>query len=201
MPPGWITQWDQNSQRWYYVEQGTGRMQWDPPTFSPAPQGPYALPPSGTPASNVYGAPVAHQDERVLFGDTHGHSGHDKKAHKEDKDKEKDKSVGIGTAAAAGVGSSAVGAFAGHALADDSDDEVHNHYYGVTPLAAAAAAAAAAPPPLSDSAFAPLPPVPTHDADGDSISSSDRESPEEKRQELIETQGECEEELEEAYDD
>jgi len=42
--------------------------------------------------------------------------------------------------------------------------------------------------------------VPTHDADGSSISSSDRESLEEKRQELIEAQQEYEEELAEAYD-
>jgi hypothetical protein len=44
-------------------------------------------------------------------------------------------------------------------------------------------------------------PVPTHDADGDSISSSDRESLEEKREEAIEAQEEYQEELEEAYDD
>jgi hypothetical protein len=25
LPPGWTAQWDQNSQRWYYVEQATGR--------------------------------------------------------------------------------------------------------------------------------------------------------------------------------
>jgi predicted RNase H-like HicB family nuclease len=42
--------------------------------------------------------------------------------------------------------------------------------------------------------------VPTHDEDGDSISSSDRESLEEARQELIEAQEEYEEQLEEAYD-
>ena len=60
-----------------------------------------------------------------------------------------------------------------------------------------AAAPVAAEPP----AFQEPPPVPTHDADGDSISSSDRESLEERRQELIEAQEEYEEELEEAYDD
>jgi hypothetical protein len=43
--------------------------------------------------------------------------------------------------------------------------------------------------------------VPTHDEDGSSISSSDRESLEERRQELIEAQEEYQEELEEAYED
>ena len=50
-------------------------------------------------------------------------------------------------------------------------------------------------------AFEEPPPVPTHDADGDSISSSDRESMEEKRQELIEAQEAYQEELEEHYED
>lgn len=31
LPPGWTAQWDQNSQRWYYLEQATGRTQWEPP--------------------------------------------------------------------------------------------------------------------------------------------------------------------------
>jgi hypothetical protein len=74
------------------------------------------------------------------------------------------------------------------------------------PLAAGAGGAAAygaAPAgyadPYGQSAYPP--PVPTHNADGSSISSSDRESLEEKRQNLIEAQREYEEELAEAYDD
>ena len=35
MPPGWTQQWDQNSQRWFYIEQATGRTQWDPPSHLP----------------------------------------------------------------------------------------------------------------------------------------------------------------------
>ncbi|CAG5158744.1 uncharacterized protein ALTATR162_LOCUS5233 [Alternaria atra] len=31
-PQGYLQEWDQNSQRWFYVEQATGRAQWDPPT-------------------------------------------------------------------------------------------------------------------------------------------------------------------------
>ncbi|RMZ90334.1 hypothetical protein DV736_g2422, partial [Chaetothyriales sp. CBS 134916] len=34
LPPGWLAQWDQNSQRYYFVEQATGRTQWDPPVAS-----------------------------------------------------------------------------------------------------------------------------------------------------------------------
>lgn len=36
LPPGWIKQFDSNSQRWYFVEQATGRTQWEPPM--PLPQ-------------------------------------------------------------------------------------------------------------------------------------------------------------------
>jgi hypothetical protein len=58
-----------------------------------------------------------------------------------------------------------------------------------------------APPPADPYASSAYPPpVPTHDADGSSISSSDRESLEEKRQELIEAQEEYNEEVAEAYD-
>lgn len=31
LPPGWVKQWDSNSQRWYFVEQATGRTQWELP--------------------------------------------------------------------------------------------------------------------------------------------------------------------------
>lgn len=33
LPPGWIKQWDSTSQRWYFVEQTTGRTQWEPPVL------------------------------------------------------------------------------------------------------------------------------------------------------------------------
>jgi hypothetical protein len=58
-----------------------------------------------------------------------------------------------------------------------------------------------APPPADPYASSGYPPpVPTHDEDGSSISSSDRESLEERRQELIEAQEEYNEEVAEAYD-
>lgn len=30
-PPGWTAQYDQGSQRWYYVEHATGRTTWEAP--------------------------------------------------------------------------------------------------------------------------------------------------------------------------
>jgi len=132
MPPGWSTQFDQNSQRWYYVEQATGRTQWDPPAFSPPPQGPYAPPP---PPGAPYGQASGH-DERALFGNTHGghdsghgygshgdpygHGsdpyGHGEKGQKEKKDKSKDKGHSTAMLAAAGIGGIAAGAYIGHEL-------------------------------------------------------------------------------------
>ncbi|KAF1914207.1 hypothetical protein BDU57DRAFT_549431 [Ampelomyces quisqualis] len=200
MPPGWVQQWDQNSQRWYYVEQATGRTQWDPPAHLPP--GPYAPPPSGAP----YQAPGGH-DERALFGNTHGHQGHDSTpsgAATNEKEKKKDQGHSTAMLAAAGIGGVAAGAWIGHELTED-DNKSSSAGYAAAPAPAAAAAPAAygAPPPgaadpYDQSAYPP--PVPTHDADGSSISSSDRESLEEKRQEAIEAQQEYEEELQEAYD-
>ncbi|KAF2490688.1 hypothetical protein BU16DRAFT_530330 [Lophium mytilinum] len=37
LPPGWIAQFDQNSQRWFFVQTATGFTQWDPPMFAPPP--------------------------------------------------------------------------------------------------------------------------------------------------------------------
>ena len=136
MPPGWHAQFDQNSQRWYYVEQATGRTQWDPPAHAPPPQGPYAPPPPGAP-----GQPGQHPDERGLFGNTqpshdaHGYGGsQDPYAHSETKekdkegkdkgekkdndkkDKKKDKGHSTAMLAAAGVGGVAAGALIGHEL-------------------------------------------------------------------------------------
>ncbi|EFQ93927.1 hypothetical protein CFE70_010213 [Pyrenophora teres f. teres 0-1] len=216
MPPGWTQQWDQNSQRWFYIEQATGRTQWDPP--SNLPPGPYAPPAVGAP----YVAPAGH-DERALFGDTGGHQGHDYTATgKATNEAEKKKGFSTGMMAAAGIGGIAAGAFIGHQLADDSSDDEKHQSHAPPPAAAAAAAPAAAAygtdptygadpaygaPPPSDNpydnhpAFEEPPPVPTHDEDGSSISSSDRESLEEKRQELIEAQQEYQEALEEEYED
>ncbi|KAF1955203.1 hypothetical protein CC80DRAFT_536208 [Byssothecium circinans] len=214
MPPGWVCQFDQNSQRWYYVDQATGRSQWDPPAHNPAPQGPYA-PPPGPPAP---GAP----DERALFGHTQpGNASYynnpnainaypsnnqidpnagmiNDKGDKDKKDKKKDKGHSTAALAAVGIGGVAAGAWIGHELTEDSSDDEHKHTSHH-----AAPTHAEVPMVTAPVIVAPVyvteepPPVPTHDADGSSISSSDRESLEEKREELIEAQEEYEEELEE----
>jgi hypothetical protein len=111
MPPGWVQQWDQNSQRWYYVEQATGRMQWDPPVHLPP--GPYAPPPTGT----HYGGQGV-KDERGLFGNTQGHQGHDSHLSGYATNEKNKKKNGHSTAmlTAAGVKGIAAGALFGHEL-------------------------------------------------------------------------------------
>jgi hypothetical protein len=111
MPPGWTQQWDQNSQRWFYIEQATGRTQWDPPSHLPP--GPYAPPAQGAP----YMAQQGH-DERGLFGNTQGHQGHDYTQSGAATNEAEKKKSGHSTAmlAAAGVGGIAAGAFIGHQL-------------------------------------------------------------------------------------
>ena len=99
-----------------YVEQATGRTQWDPP--SNLPPGPYAPPGPNAP----YVAGAGH-DERGLFGNTHGHSGHDYNTapgapadpYKSEKVK-KDKGHSTAMLAAAGIGGVAAGAWIGHEL-------------------------------------------------------------------------------------
>lgn len=99
-----------------YIEQATGRTQWDPP--SNLPPGPYAPPGPNAP----YVAGAGH-DERGLFGNTHGHSGHDYNTapgapadpYKSEKEK-KDKGHSTAMLAAAGIGGVAAGAWIGHEL-------------------------------------------------------------------------------------
>lgn len=80
LPPGWIAQYDQSSQRWYFVEQTTGRTQWDPPS---APYSGYAPPPTGPSdpyaggrgqnagpgAYNQYGGSDHDQNAQQYYGD------------------------------------------------------------------------------------------------------------------------------------
>ena len=127
LPPGWIQQWDQNSQRYFYVEQATGRTQWEPPAFSPPPGGPFSPPPApygapgyGAPAHGApYGAPgYGHEANRGHDGGygaaPYGAPGGDYKGDKGDKEKKKDKDKSnTGKLVAAG----AVGAIGGAVIA------------------------------------------------------------------------------------
>lgn len=50
LPPGWVQQFDQQTQRFFYVNQATGQTQWEMPQH-PVPQNQYSSPPPG----GVYG--------------------------------------------------------------------------------------------------------------------------------------------------
>lgn len=126
LPPGWIAQFDQNSQRWYYVEQQTGRTQWDPPShggYAPPPTGPsdaYAGDRghgAGPGAYNQYGGPVP--------GGAYGGSSHDQNAQQyygdmkktEEKSEKEKKSSDKKNMLLAGAGGLALGGVAGAMLA------------------------------------------------------------------------------------
>ncbi|ETI29584.1 hypothetical protein G647_02037 [Cladophialophora carrionii CBS 160.54] len=171
LPPGWIAQWDQNSQRYYYVEQATGRTQWEPPIWQGSPP---PAPPGGPGYYQSYGHAMPpgvpyqqghDENQRAYYGDVRAQ---EKKGH------------GMGTVLAAGVGGAVVGALAANAL-DDSDDE-HR-----------AASAAPAPAPYGYGAPPPAAaPVPLED--NPELSSSQRESLEEAREDLEEAQRNVDEE-------
>jgi hypothetical protein len=127
MPPGWLAQWDQNSQRWYYVDQSTGRTQWDPPAGGPPPQGPFAPPPHdtrGAAGGYYHGAPAGYgtpgqgaHDERALFGNTQGYDqGGAAYGGAEKEKKDKDKGHSTAKLAAVGLGGAAAGAWIGHEM-------------------------------------------------------------------------------------
>ncbi|WQF78245.1 Putative WW domain-containing protein [Colletotrichum destructivum] len=226
---GWLVQWDTTNNRWFYVDQSTGRSQWEHPSPPTGPQGgsSYAPPPVpphpssdtrafGGDQGHGYGSPAPSYGGAAPYGaPSYGGSpapygqapyggapspygqppygqapyGQDPYAQQGgnnpygDKDKEKkSNSSGMLLGAAGGL---AVGAVGGALIANalnDSDDESK---------AAAAAAPAAQPQyggyqdPYADSSAPPavLPPT---DADGESVSSSDREDVQDARAEYEE---------------
>lgn len=133
LPPGWISQWDPNSQRYYYLEQATGRTQWDPP--QPYNQSGFAPPPMGAPnmGHDSYGGqqgqPTGYysQETTQTFQDPHGGG-------MKEVTQKTEKKSGKGGMLAAGAGGLAVGAVGGAVLAhemgeDSSDDEHHGQAY------------------------------------------------------------------------
>ncbi|KAI9373533.1 hypothetical protein BJX61DRAFT_379119 [Aspergillus egyptiacus] len=162
VPPGWVAQFDHASQRWYYIEQATGISRWEPPP-SPAPYG--QGPPPQMPH---YTGPYPGQPDAQYSGYIPGMAppGSDFPHGSNGADKQKDDKSKMLLAGAGGLAVGAVGgALVANALADDSDSEPQT---------------ATAPPP------AELPPDET--ADGDSVSSSDREDVLEARQEYEQAQ-------------
>jgi WW domain len=100
LPPGWIKQWDQNSQRWYFVEQATGRTQWEPPSVMSQNYG----------GQSAY--PPPHEGSRDMYPAPHGgqYDPHHDSA-------KKDKGINPMGAAAGGLAVGAVGgALVGHAM-------------------------------------------------------------------------------------
>ncbi|KAK5449516.1 hypothetical protein LTS15_008591 [Exophiala xenobiotica] len=120
LPPGWIAQWDVNSQRWYYLEQATGRTQWEL----------WNVPPGGAPEfQQGYG----HAMPAVPY--MQGHGEHSREYYTPGSAGQK-KGPGMAGMVAAGLGGAALGAIAGHALGDsDSDEGAHAAPTGATPYA------------------------------------------------------------------
>jgi hypothetical protein len=115
VPAGWIAQFDQNSQRWYYVEQATGRSQWEapqPPAMSPPPPGP---PAAYAGYSGYNSSPMPNDPSKQGMGAVAAGGKGDKDGKGEDgKDKKKDKS-NLLLGAAGGL---AVGAIGGALIAN-----------------------------------------------------------------------------------
>lgn len=206
-PPGWIKQWDANSQRWFFVEQATGRTQWELPVSSMVAHN-YSQ-------SNMYpsgAGPYGHQN-------TYPPTGGQYDPHL-DPDKKKDKGIGTMGAAAGGLAAGAVGgALIGHAMGDDSDSD-----HGGTTHYASQPSYAAQPPmqqqqqayadPYADPTLAPAAgELPDETHSGSSVASSDKEDVEEAQEDyqealrdgdhsdIEEAREDYQEEYEETYDD
>ncbi|KAK7897946.1 hypothetical protein LTR67_004578 [Exophiala xenobiotica] len=162
LPPGWIAQWDGNSQRWYYLEQATGRTQWElwnvPPGGPPEFQQGYGHAMLAVPYMQGHG-----EHSREYYTDS-GSGGQQKKG------------SGMGGMVAAGLGGAAIGAIAGHALGDsDSDDGAHAAPTGGAPYAA--------PSPTGGCPAAAPPTEPPHEYNPE-LSSSHQSSLQEAREDL-----------------
>ncbi|KAL8858804.1 MAG: hypothetical protein Q9178_004721 [Gyalolechia marmorata] len=208
LPQGWIAQWDQNSQRYYYLEPATGRTQWELPQPSHGGFAPPGAPPMNSHGYDSHGQHAApggyySQETKHIVEDTHGGG------HKEVIEK-KEKKSGNTSMLAAGAGGLAIGAvggaMVGHAMADDSDEEGHHGAYQQQPSYGQQPDYYEEPAPPGPRP-APLEPPPP--GDQDSVSSSDHEDLAEAREnyenasdasDREEARQEYEEAYEEAYD-
>ncbi|KAK8119134.1 uncharacterized protein PG998_003760 [Apiospora kogelbergensis] len=122
IPQGWIPQFDQQHQRWYYVEEASGRSQWEAPGFnSGGGSDTRGHDPSygGGGGGPGYGAPPPQQ-----YGGYPGSS-----PYPQQQEKQKSGSSGMLLGAAGGIAAGAVGgALLANAL-DDSDDEHKQQAY------------------------------------------------------------------------
>ncbi|KAL7800165.1 hypothetical protein V8C37DRAFT_398391 [Trichoderma ceciliae] len=214
LPPGWTALFDQSRQRWYYANRETGVTQWEAPGYiaprppmdsypseesrgsvsSPYPpaapygqmSGGYSAP-LGPPPSASYGAPPGPPSGYgAPAGEYGGYGGEDRGQEREEKSSGKG---GLLLGAAGGIAAGLVGgAILHHVLSDDSDDEERRQQY-----------AQEAPPQTvivneyntteyNEPYEGGGPPgiLPATDADGNSVSGSDRESVQEAREEYEE---------------
>lgn len=101
LPPGWISEWEPNARRAFFVETATGRAQWEPPYGPSGYDGSrgdpgYYAPPAGPPPGygGGYGGGYPQQGAVVV-------------------EERRSDSGGTGKMVAAGVGGLAVGALGG----------------------------------------------------------------------------------------
>ncbi|KAB5549512.1 hypothetical protein GE09DRAFT_1223339 [Coniochaeta sp. 2T2.1] len=140
IPTGWVPQWDEQYQRWFYHDTTTGRSQWEAPGYEAA------LPDRGVGGVGAY-------QGGYRTGGEHGYG-----YGCAEEEKKKKSSSGHGGMLLGAAGGLAAGALLSNALHDDSDE------YRSYPQGA----------PVQAPAYA------------ESVSSSDRESLEEARQEYAE---------------
>ncbi|KAL8940794.1 MAG: hypothetical protein Q9216_002620 [Gyalolechia sp. 2 TL-2023] len=211
LPPGWISQWDPNSQRYYYLEQATGRTQWDPPQpYHPTGFAPPSGPPMGAPGfghenhGSQYGPSTGYysQETKHVVNDPHTGGLKEVTEKKEKKEKKSDKG-GMLAAGAGGLAVGAVGgAMIGHAMGDDSsDDEHHGQSYQQQPSYAQQTTYYQEPAPPGPPPLEPPPP-----GDNESVSSSDKEDLAEAREDYenasdASDREEAREDYEEAYEE
>ncbi|KAK8929238.1 hypothetical protein VCV18_001900 [Metarhizium anisopliae] len=138
LPQGWTPYFDQQHQRWFYVEESTGRTQWEAPGYSPPPM--QSPPVQSPPAQGGYGPPAGPPPPGGAYnGDGQGQTKGDKK------EKKGSGAGGLLLGAAGGLAAGAIGgAVLHHALhgsdSDSSDDEKPHHSSYAAPAAAEAAA-------------------------------------------------------------
>ncbi len=109
-PPGWLVQFDSSAQRWFYVEQATGRTQWDPPAAPLAYGAPHGA------AHDYYHSPGHGMPPGAGGYAAHGYPPHGGGVYEHEKEKKSGGKGGLAMMGAAGVGLGAAGLVAGHAL-------------------------------------------------------------------------------------
>ncbi|KAI0970420.1 hypothetical protein F4678DRAFT_436771 [Xylaria arbuscula] len=173
LPPGWIPQWDQKYQRWYYAEEATGHTQWEAPGSRTSESRGWA--PSGDYGAASHGAPgYGGYENRGSSGygyEQHGgggYGGYNPDSQPVEKKKDHTLLYAAGGLAAGAIG----GALIANALNDSSDDEEHHH--APPPQQEYAAPAQSS---YQDSYAAPGPEYePAYNQDGEYVDASDRES-------------------------